>query len=51
MSVRITVLLDDNVVKKLRLRQAKLIQKTHGAVSFSEVLNQVADSGLKNGKK
>ena len=51
MSVRVTVLLDENVVNKLRLKQAKLIQKEREAVSFSKVLNLTLEQGLKNGKK
>ena len=46
MSVRITALLDDDVVKKLRLYQAKKIQKSKQGVSFSEVLNEVIKKGL-----
>jgi len=50
MTKRITILLDDNLEQKLRLRQAKLIQKTRKNVSFSFVINDVLDRGLKNGK-
>ena len=50
LSVRVTVLLDDKLVEKLRLKQAKLIQKNREAVSFSKVLNMAVEAGLKNGK-
>ncbi len=50
LSVRVTVLLDDKLVEKVRLKQAKLIQKTRKAVSFSHVLNMTIEAGLKNGK-
>jgi len=43
-------MLDDEIAKKLRLKQAKLIQKTRKNVSFSFVINDVLDRGLKNGK-
>ena len=51
MSVRVTVLMDDKLVAKLRLKQAKLIQKYRESVSFSRVLNMTVEEGLKNGKK
>jgi len=47
MTKRITILLDDNLQLKLRLRQAKLIQKTRKNVSFSQVINEILDAGLK----
>ena len=50
MSKRITILLDDDLEKKLRVVQAKLIQKTKSAVSFSKILNETVRDGL-NGKK
>ena len=50
MSKRITILLDDELDVKLRTRQAKLINKTKNSVSFSQVLNEVIRTGLKNGK-
>ena len=36
---RITILMDDDVHNKIRHKQAILIKKTKGAVSFSKVLN------------
>jgi hypothetical protein len=50
LSVRVTVLLDDKLVEKVRLKQAKLIQKSRKAVSFSRVLNMAVEAGLKNGR-
>jgi len=50
MTKRLTILLDDDLERKLRLRQAKLIQKTRKNVSFSQVINEVLDAGLKNSK-
>ena len=48
--MRITILLDEEFMKKIRLHQAKLIQKTMKAVSFSKVLNNVLKEGFKNGR-
>ena len=50
MSKRVTILLDDDLEKKLRIAQAKLIQKTKAAVSFSKIINEIIRDGL-NGKK
>ena len=47
MSKRVTVILDDDLVKKLREKQAKLIKETVKSVSFSRVLNEVVRKGLK----
>jgi len=38
-SQRVTIVIDDDVNKKLHLIQAKQISKTSGSVSFSRVLN------------
>jgi len=37
---RITIMIDDDLDKKLRLFQAKEIQRTNSSVSFSSVLNE-----------
>jgi len=37
---RITIVLDDDLVKKLRIIQAKKLIKTENSVSFSSVINQ-----------
>ncbi|HSB83531.1 MAG TPA: hypothetical protein VLD64_03495 [Nitrosarchaeum sp.] len=47
MSERITVMFDDDVVKKLRLIQAKMIQTETTSVSFSRVINEILKKGLK----
>ncbi|MBA4452727.1 MAG: hypothetical protein ACE5RQ_05760 [Nitrosopumilus sp.] len=39
MSKRITIVMDDDIVKALHLRQAKEISKTGVSVSFSRVIN------------
>ena len=48
MAKRITVILDDDIDKKLRLLQAKYIKDTNKAVSFSSVINQVLSKELKH---
>ena len=39
MSKRVTVILDDEIIKKLRVIQSKKISKSIGHVSFSQVIN------------
>lgn len=50
MGIRITVVLDPNNVEKLRGIQAKLIKTSTKSISFSNVLNQVVEEGLKKFK-
>lgn len=40
MSKRVTIMIDDDLDKKLRLRQAKLIQQEQASYSYSKVLNE-----------
>ena len=40
MSKRITIMIDDDLDKKLRLIQAKQISKNSESVSFSRVINR-----------
>jgi len=47
MSKRITVMMDDDMSKKIRLLQAKMIQKENKSVSFSHVLNLVLQNAMK----
>jgi len=44
---RITVMLDKEIDKKLRNKQANMIKNTSGTVSFSRVLNEVLRKALK----
>ena len=44
---RITIMLDDDLNKKLRLIQAKAIQSTTSSVSFSAVINKTLRNKLK----
>ena len=41
MSKKVTIVLDDLVVKKLHEKQAKLIRESSTSVSFSRVINEI----------
>jgi len=45
---RITVSLDDELVRKIRKEQARLLKKSAGSVSFSAVLSHYLRNGLGN---
>ncbi len=47
MGKRVTVVLDDYIVKKLREKQAKLIKESVKSVSFSRVLNMTLRKCIK----
>ena len=47
MAKRVTIVLDDDLGKKLRLLQAKQIKKSTKSVSFSGILNGILRVGLK----
>jgi predicted transcriptional regulator len=47
MAKRITIMIDDDIDKKLRLIQAKQISKTQSSVSYSSVINEVLRRQLK----
>ncbi len=47
MAKRITIMIDDDLDKKLRLKQAKKIQELNGTCSFSRILNETLRKGLK----
>lgn len=44
---RITAMFDDDIVRKLRNRQAKQIQESQKSISFSKVLNETLRKALK----
>ena len=44
---RITIMLDDDLLKKLRNKQAKLIKKSLKSISFSRVINDSLNDSLK----
>ena len=47
MAKRITIMLDDDLVKKLHEIQAKQIKQSTKSISFSHVMNEVLRKGLK----
>jgi len=47
MSKRVTIMIDEDLDKKLRLRQAKLILQEQTSYSYSRVLNEVIRKALK----
>ncbi|GBH34824.1 hypothetical protein NZNM25_16150 [Nitrosopumilus zosterae] len=47
MSKRVTIMIDEDLDKKLRLRQAKLIQQEQTSYSYSKVLNESLRKVLK----
>jgi len=47
MSKRVTIMIDEDLDKKLRLRQAKLIQQEQSSYSYSRVLNETLRKSLK----
>ena len=51
MAVRITVMLEDEIVKKLRAKQSKMIQESNSSVSFSHIINETLRSNLKKNKQ
>ncbi len=47
MGERITIILDDDLLKKLREIQAKQIKDSQKSVSFSKVMNEIVRKNLK----
>ena len=47
MAERVTIMLEEDIAKKLRLKQSKLIQTSISNVSFSHVINETLRSALK----
>lgn len=48
MAERITIMLDTEIVKQVRIKQADLIKKHSKNFSFSKVLGMVIEKGLKD---
>jgi len=46
-SRRVTVMVDDNLLKKLRIIQAAKIRKSENSVSLSQVITHMLEKGLK----
>ena len=47
MSKRITIMIDEDILKKLRVIQAKRIKESTKSVSFSQVINESLQKSLK----
>jgi len=47
MGRRVTIMIDEDNFKKLRILQSKLLKETDSSVSFSKVLNETVATGLK----
>ena len=47
---RITIILDDDIVKKLRKRQAKLLMGTTNSVTLTSVIKEALNEYLKKEK-
>ena len=47
MAERITIMLDSDIAKKLRALQAKKIKESSSSVSFSRILNETLEKGLR----
>lgn len=47
MTRKVTFLMDDSLMKKLRKKQAELIKESSKNVSFSSLINQVLHKNLK----
>ena len=46
MSKRVTLMIDDDIDKKLRQRQAKVIQQTSDGYSYSKTVNDILRKAL-----
>ena len=46
--LRICITIDKELVKKIRTIQGKEIQKSKKSISFSQVLEDIVNQGLKN---
>jgi len=47
MAIRITIMIDENLAKKLRVLQSKKIRISGKNISFSQVINEIVQKGLK----
>jgi len=43
---RVTIMLDEDLAKKLKLLQAKRLKESNKSISFSKVLNEVVQKWL-----
>jgi hypothetical protein len=47
MTKRVTIVIDDDLDKKIRMFQAKMIQATSSSVSYSKVINELLEKSIK----
>ncbi|HSA76988.1 MAG: hypothetical protein KGZ34_09435 [Nitrosarchaeum sp.] len=47
MAKRTTIMLEDDIIKKIRIIQANMIKHSVESVSFSSVVNQILQKALK----
>jgi len=47
MAKRVTIMIDDEIAKRIRIIQAKQIKEFTKSVSFSKVINQQLEKALK----
>ena len=47
MGKRVTIVIDEDLDKKIRLRQAKMIQQNNSSYSYSKTLNEALRKSLK----
>ncbi len=47
MAERKTIMIDDEIIKKIRNRQAKKIKETSATVSFSSIINEMLRDCMK----
>ena len=47
MAIRKTIMLDDDIAKKIRVIQAKKLRELNQSISFSQVINEILEKGLK----
>jgi len=47
MSKRVTIMIDEDLDKKLRIRQSKFIQQEQTSYSYSRVVNEILRKSLK----
>lgn len=43
---RITIMIDDEILKKCRIKQANRIRRTQKSVSLSSIINEATERGL-----
>ena len=50
MTKRITIMLDDDIDRKIRLMQSKIIKKENKSISFSSVINLLLEENISKKK-